>query len=77
MSRELPWNLRTTGTPVARPVFGDAKQLRDAGGIRIKQCPVTGGVPTRMTEASFKRACAGHRRQTGKTSTTTRSKNAR
>lgn len=68
MSRELPWNLRTTGTPVARPVFGDAKQLRDAGGIRIKQCPVTGGVPTRMTEASFKRACAGHRRQTGKTS---------
>lgn len=68
MSRQLPYHLRTTGAPVARPVFGDSKQLRDAGGIRIKQCPVTGGVPTRMTEASFKRACAGHRRQTGKTS---------
>lgn len=68
MMAVLPPSLRTTGTPVARPVFGDAKQLRDAGGIRIKQCPVTGGVPTRMTEASFKRACAGHRRQTGKTS---------
>ena len=68
MSRQLPYHLRTTGAPVARPVFGDAKQLRDAGGIRIKQCPVTGGVPTRMTEASFKRAYAGHRRQTGKTS---------
>ena len=68
MSRQLPYHLRTTGAPVARPVFGDAKQLRDAGGIRIKQCPVTGGVPTSMTEASFKRACASHRRQTGKTS---------
>lgn len=61
---DLPWSLRTTTAPLGiAGRVSDAKQIRDAGGIRLHICPATGNAPTRMTRASWERLCAATQRK--------------
>ncbi len=62
--KDLPWSLRTTMAPLGRKGRGDAKQIRDAGGIQaLHICPATGNAPTRMTRASWEVLCAATQRR--------------
>lgn len=62
--RDLPWNLRATTAPLGiAGRVSDAKQIRDAGGIRLHICPDTGNAPTRMTRVSWDRLCAATQRR--------------
>ena len=61
---DLPWSLRTTTAPLGiAGRVSDAKQIRDAGGVRLHICPATGNAPTRMTRASWERLCAATQRK--------------
>lgn len=64
--RDLPWSLHTTTAPIGSKGRGvsDAKQIRDAGGIKLPHiCPATGNLPTRMTRAAWATLCAATQRK--------------
>ena len=62
--RDLPWSLHTTSAPLGHKGVSDAKQIRDAGGIKLLHiCPATNNLPTRMTRAAWATLCAATQRK--------------
>ena len=62
--RDLPWSLRTTSAPLGHKGVSDAKQICDAGGIKLLHiCPATNNLPTRMTRAAWATLCAATQRK--------------
>lgn len=62
--RDLPWSLHTTSAPLGHKGVSDAKQICDAGGIKLLHiCPVTNNLPTRMTRAAWATLCAATQRK--------------
>lgn len=48
---------------MSRPTYLESKQIMDGGGIVVRICPATSGLPTRMSEAGWKALCKSTRQR--------------